>query len=110
MNSKIHKNNWQSVLKGLSKIIAIITIIIFAFFSQLNAQVYIRVCPRPPVYVRPAAPHPGHIWIDGDWVYNGHGYVWREGYWAPVRPGSAWIQGHWKNSRRGYRWIPGHWR
>jgi hypothetical protein len=97
-------------MKRFSKIICMVTIMLFALTSQLKAQVYVKVCPRTPVHVRPAMPHPGHVWIDGDWVYNGRTYVWREGYWAAPRHGLAWVPGHWKATKRGYKWVPGRWR
>ncbi len=109
-------SSFRQILKSgklvsrLMKTMAVIFVSLIAFSTTLNAQVYIKVCPKPPVYVRPAAPHAGHVWVDGDWVSNGRTYVWREGYWAAPKNGHRWIPGHWKNGHRGYKWVPGHWR
>ncbi len=100
----------EKTSRYFAKFITIVTFILIAFALQMDAQVYIKVCPRPPVYVRPPAPHNSHVWMDGDWVYNGRTYVWREGHWSAPKNGHRWIPGHWKNGHRGYKWIPGHWR
>lgn len=112
MNTLNLINDQKGMNKGnrFSRILAVLAFILISFAMQMNAQVYVKVCPRPPAYSRPAAPHSGHIWIDGDWVYNGRNYVWREGYWAAPKHGHRWVPGHWKNGRNGYKWVPGHWR
>lgn len=105
-------NNLFNALVNIAKrnLSAIIFIVFISISASMNAQVYVKVCPRPPVHVRPANPHPGHVWIDGDWVYNGRTYVWREGYWAAPKAGHKWVPGHWKNGKRGFKWVPGHWK
>jgi hypothetical protein len=98
-------------MKRILKSIALTSLFILGLITTTSAQVYVRVVPRPPVYARPPCPHPGHIWVGGEWRYNGRGYEWREGYWAPPpRRYHEWIPGHWRNTRYGYRWIQGHWR
>jgi hypothetical protein len=72
-------------------------------------RVGVAVQPRRPVYVRPAAPYPDYVWIDGNWVWSNRHYVWREGYWAPPRRGRAYVPGRWMQTPRGYRWRKGHW-
>jgi hypothetical protein len=113
MNLKNIKNHFIESIKWnqrLSKVLAVTTFILLAFASQMNAQIYIRVVPSPPIYVRPAPPRPTHIWVDGDWVYNGRVYVWREGYWAEPRPQMIWVPGRWKQNHKGNKWEQGHWR
>jgi len=34
----------------------------------------------PAVVVRPAAPRPDYVWIDGDWYWSGGKYHWKQGY------------------------------
>lgn len=97
-------------MKRATKIITALFILFFGFSLSSSAQVYVRVCPPPPVVVRPPSPHPGHVWVDGEWFYNGRSYQWRDGYWMAPRPHQQWVPGQWKMTRRGYRWIPGHWR
>ncbi len=77
-----------------------------------NGQIYVTVRPTAPVVVRPVAPSPRHIWIDGEWGYTGGRYVYTNGYWGlPRYTGAVWVPGHWKNTlRRGWIWRPGHWR
>lgn len=76
-------------------------------------RVYIRVAPpHPIVEVRPAAPTPGHVWVDGYHTWNGTVYVWTPGRWElPPRHHAHWVPGHWRHhGRHGYYWVPGHWR
>ncbi|MBS1600022.1 MAG: YXWGXW repeat-containing protein [Bacteroidetes bacterium] len=84
-----------------------------AFSQSLSAQVrvYVNVQPTTPVIVRPAAPAPGHIWVEHEWVVRNGTYVHVPGYWAVPPPGRVrWIPGHWKkNHRHGFYWVPGHW-
>ncbi len=85
--------------------------VVFAFSSAASAQVFVQIRPVAPVIVRPMAPSPRHIWIDGEWIWRGGGYQYNNGYWAtPPGPGAAWVPGHWKQTRRGWFWKPGHWR
>ena len=78
-----------------------------------NAQFIVRVRPVPPpvVVVRPAAPRPEYIWIDGEWRWNrrAHAYVWIEGRWIRPHRGRVWVPGHWVDVDGGSEWIGGHW-
>lgn len=80
--------------------------------APTHAQRYsVKVKPATPVMkVRPPMPGAGHIWVNGEWVWNGRGYVWKEGYWLSPRVGYQWVPGHWKRERGGWYWIEGHWR
>ena len=89
--------------------LSLLAAIPFAFSSCAPRAVVVR--PVPPVMVRPGAPGPGHVWVDGEWYLQGRQYVYRQGYWATPRHGrSYWVPGHWKNTRHGSRWVPGYWR
>jgi hypothetical protein len=63
------------------------------------------------VYVRPASPGIGYIWIDGDWRWNNrsHIYVHDHGYWTRPRPGRSYETGHWASGPRGKSWVRGRW-
>ena len=77
-----------------------------------KAQVVVAVRPEFPVAgVRPVCPHPGWVWIDGEWFWHRrfHRYVWREGHWIRPRPRQVWIGGHWVDAPGGSVWVPGHW-
>ncbi|MDX1937742.1 MAG: YXWGXW repeat-containing protein [Flavihumibacter sp.] len=79
--------------------------------TAAEAQLVVRVRPHAPALkVRPIAPSPRHIWIDGSWAVRGGVYVWSDGYWATPRHGHVWVNGHWKHRRGGWVWVPGHWR
>ncbi len=71
---------------------------------------YVETQPGDVYYVRPVAPGPDYVWIDGDWVWTGGRYTWRNGYWGRPRGGRAWVGGHWDHAERGYHWNRGHWR
>jgi hypothetical protein len=90
---------------------ALIVMLAFGFSQAAVAQhVYVRVQPRASITVRPAAPRPNYIWVDGEWVRSGRGYVYRQGYWVAPRASRVWIPGHWIRARRGWFWAPGYWR
>ncbi len=82
------------------------------FATVTQAQVYVTVRPVDPVIVRPAAPSPRHIWVEGEYVTRGGAYVWQPGYWAlPPRGRREWVRGYWATGPRGrYFWKAGHWR
>ena len=88
-------------------IIAAALLIGFSFAS--SAQVVVRVRPAAPVVVRPMAPSPRHVWIDGGWEARGGRYVHVDGYWTAPRRGRHWVEGYWAPRRQGYVWVPGYW-
>jgi hypothetical protein len=73
----------------------------------------IRIGPPPPprvMAVRPAAPGPGFVWVDGYWYPSGGRYRWHEGYWTrPPYEGARWVGPHHDGDRffNGY-WEGGH--
>lgn len=86
--------------------------IAISFSTAADAQFVVKIRPEIPVIaVRPMAPSPRHVWVDGEWAWRNGRYEYVNGYWVepPIR-GNRWIPGHWKNTRRGWNWIPGHWR
>ena len=93
----------------------LLLIAVFAAGSSLFGQVSlgIRIGPPPAprvLRVRPAAPGPGYVWIDGYWYADGGRYRWHSGYWTrPPYEGAAWVGpryeggqfygGYWNGSR-----------
>jgi len=78
-----------------------------SLFGQISVGVTIGAPPPPHVLkVRPAAPGPDYLWVDGYWYpANGH-YRWHEGYWTrPPYAGAHWIAPH----HDGSRWFEGYW-
>jgi hypothetical protein len=80
--------------------------------ANASTRVYVRVGPPAPVVeVRPVAPGPRYVWVNGYHRWDGRAYVWVPGRWAvPPRVNSVWVPGRWVHERRGYYWVDGHWR
>ena len=78
--------------------------------SACAGEYYVTTQPVETVYVRPATPYAGAVWIDGDWVWNGGAYVRQPGHWARARAGRVWVAGNWHRGPRGYAWHRGYWR
>jgi hypothetical protein len=94
-----------------TKFLAILLLAAGSTYSQIS--VGIRIGPPPPprvVRVRPRAPGPGFMWVDGYWYPAGNHYKWHDGYWtrAPYA-GARWIgpryerdqfyEGYWEGER-----------
>ena len=75
--------------------------------AQVSVGIEIGAPPAPRVVaVRPVAPAPDYLWVDGYWYpVNGH-YHWHAGYWT--RPPYA--GAHWVAPRHdGQRYYGGYW-
>ena len=78
-----------------------------------DISVGIRIGPPPParvVRVRPVAPGPDYLWVDGYWFVSGNRYRWHDGYWTrPPYGGARWVaprhdgdrfwEGYWEGER-----------
>ncbi len=74
------------------------------------SRMVVRERPAPAVYVRPVAPSPAYIWVDGNWIRHGRGYGYQHGYWVAPQPHHRYyVPGHWQKRRRGWSWARGHW-
>jgi len=71
------------------------------------SEVVVRERPVEPVYVRPATPGPGYVWVEGAWVRSGRSYVYRQGYWARPQYGRTYRPGYWVQGRRGWYYKQG---
>jgi hypothetical protein len=87
----------------------------FAAGSSLFAEVAVGIRIGPPpaprvLRVRPVAPGPGYVWLDGYWYAEGGRYRWHSGYWTrPPYEGAVWVGpryeggqffgGYWNGSR-----------
>jgi len=89
-------------------IIILIALITFSCYEPSRFTISTRL--SSPVNIHPNRPGPGHIWIEGEWFWNGRGYIWRDGYWALPNRGNIWIPGRWKEKNRGWYWAPGRWK
>jgi hypothetical protein len=79
-------------------------------FSYAQTRIYVKVRPTATVITRPAAPHPGYVWIGDEWKGNGASYAHVEGHWVAPKKDYVWVTGHWVHENRGYYWMPGHWK
>jgi len=54
--------------------------------TEHPASAYVEVPYPPPAALAETVPEqPSRkdaVWVDGEWVYRGHGYVWRRGGWV----------------------------
>ncbi|MEQ1884868.1 MAG: hypothetical protein ABL967_07385 [Bryobacteraceae bacterium] len=97
----------------MKKAIAIMVLAASSMFAGVAVGVRIGAPPAPrAIGVRPVAPGPRHVWVDGYWYPSGNRYLWRSGYWAaaPYR-GSYWVAPRWDRGMyfAGY-WAGGNYR
>ena len=79
------------------------------FAVPVSIGVGITIGPPPPprvVAVRPAAPGPDYLWIEGYWYPVGGHYRWHDGYWTrPPYAGATWVVPH----HDGHQYFEGYW-
>jgi hypothetical protein len=97
-------------MKTISKIWMLLALSGSLFLSSCAGSYYVADQPVEPVYVRPVAPYPGAVWVDGDWVRRGGRYTYVNGYWARPHRGRVYTHGGWVHTNRGYAWHHGYWR
>jgi YXWGXW repeat-containing protein len=99
------------VLRGVFSAV-LLSALLAAVPASAAARVYVRVAPPARVVeVRPAAPGPRYIWVEGFHRWDGHAYAWVPGRWAlPPKGRAAWVPGHWAHGSRGWFFVEGHWR
>ena len=84
---------------------ALLGVMLLAGASASHAQlsVGIRIGPPPAprvVRVRPRAPGPDYIWVDGYWYADGSRYRWHDGYWTrPPYDGARWVGPRYEGSQ-----------
>jgi WXXGXW repeat (2 copies) len=95
---------------------ALILLLAVAFMAikadaQVSVSFTIGVAPPViPVYVQPACPTDGYLWVPGYWGYGDDGYYWVPGYWAsPPEAGYLWTPGYYGYSGGFYGWHGGYW-
>src|SRR5690242_11125676 len=80
-----------------------------SLYGQVSIGFHIGSPPAPRIVrVRPVAPGPGYIWVDGYWYTdrdNGR-YVWHQGYWTrPPYEGAHWVSPRYE----GGQFFSGYW-
>jgi hypothetical protein len=91
---------------------ALLSTVLSAIPASASTRVYVRVGPPAPIVeVRPVAPGPRYVWVDGYHRWTGRAYAWVPGRWVvPPRARAVWVPGRWVHEKRGYYWVDGHWR
>ena len=88
------------------------SLVITAFCFMSCAETgYVSMEPTYVEIERPMQPSNAHIWIDGDWIWQGQSrsYTRNQGHWDKPRNGRSYTQGHWESNGRGHHWISGKW-
>jgi len=96
---------------GLAAAAATLLLASGATWAQISVGVSIRIAPPAlPVYVQPAIPAPGYLWVPGYWAWSDDGYYWVPGTWVlPPQEGLLWTPGYWGWSDGIYAWHEGYW-
>jgi hypothetical protein len=102
----------MSIKKYMMPFILFIELFAFNAKAQISIGISVRVAPPAmPVYVQPACPTDGYLWVPGYWAYNDDsGYYWVPGVWvAPPRPGYLWTPAYWGYENGYYGFHRGYW-
>jgi hypothetical protein len=79
--------------------------------AEVSVGVSVGIAPPPlPIYVQPAIPAAGYIWVPGYWAWDGDGYYWVPGTWVyPPYVGALWTPGYWGWGGGVYVFHRGYW-
>ena len=90
----------------------LLSTVLMAIPASASTRVYVRVGPPAPIVeVRPVAPGPRYVWVNGYHRWDGRAYAWVPGKWVlPPRARAVWVPGRWVHASRGYYWVDGRWR
>jgi len=111
-------NKTLTIMKRITKLCLLITAIVFAApktYAQISIGISITANVAPPalpVYVQPACPTDGYLWVPGYWAYDNDSadYYWVPGVWvAPPNPGLLWTPAYWGYSGGYYGFHSGYW-
>ena len=75
------------------------------------ANISVRIGPPPPRReVIVARPGPRHVWVPGNYRWDGRRYAWGNGHWTlPPRGRNYWVPGRWERRNGMHIWFDGHW-
>jgi hypothetical protein len=90
------------------KLLAMMLLAVGSVFGA-DISLGIRIGPPPPprvVAIRPVAPGPDFLWVEGYWYPVGGHYTWHGGYWTrSPYAGARWVAPH----HDGERFFGGYW-
>jgi len=91
----------------MKKLLACLLLAGGCLIGQVGIGIEIGAPPPPRVVrVRPVAPGPGYLWVDGYWYAEGHRWRWHNGYWTrPPYEGAHWVAPR----HDGQRFFAGYW-
>jgi hypothetical protein len=91
----------------MKKLLVVLLLAGGTIFGQVSVGIRIGPPPRPRVVaVRPVAPGPDYVWVDGYWYPVGGHYKWHAGYWSrPPYVGARWVGPR----HDGERFYDGYW-
>jgi hypothetical protein len=100
----------RNLIRGLIAALSLATLPVVS-----DAGVFVGVSvniapPELPVYVQPAPPAAGYLWIPGYWAWGDEDYYWVPGTWALAPSvGLLWTPGYWGWDSGVYIWNGGYW-
>jgi len=93
--------------------LSVLLLVVASAKGQVSVSLSVNTAPPAlPVYVQPACPVDGYLWVPGYWAYdnNAGDYYWVPGYWAaPPRYGLLWTPSYWGYSNGVYVYHSGYW-
>jgi len=102
-------------MKLFTRIFIPLCVLLFVV-TKTNAQISVSISvgtppPALPVYVQPACPTDGYLWVPGYWAYDDDdGYYWVPGVWvAAPQPGYLWTPSYWGYEHGVYGFHAGYW-
>ena len=102
-------------MKKITRLLVFLCVMVFTLsktYAQISVGISVRIAPPAlPVYVQPACPTDGYLWVPGYWAYDDNdGYYWVPGVWvAPPNPGLLWTPAYWGYEGGYYGFHAGYW-
>jgi hypothetical protein len=98
-------------MKAITKTLLAALLVLAPLSSFAGIFISIGIAPPPlPVYVQPACPYDGYLWVPGYWAYGDFGYFWVPGTWVqPPRFGLLWTPGYWGWGGDNFYFHEGYW-
>lgn len=102
----------KKIIKGFV-LLALVLVSSSKLFAQVSIGLSVNIAPpRLPVYVQPACPADGYLWVPGYWAYDNNigDYYWVPGVWvSPPHAHYLWTPGYWGYDGSVYSFHNGYW-